>query len=247
MDRTRSTSPDRRRKAPKEFSFYKKQSTHDTSSAPRTTSGAVGSFSTKRDPLDRLDEKRRAAEAESRGNSNSSSSKYDRDSDMKFGRMAPRNARHPDDGEEPSRYSSEYKRDDRRDRDRRYGGGSGGGGRDYDRSYRDSRQRSPARTTDYTDGEPLRRVPTRDERTDDQRYPPGEYRGGGPLRRVETRDERSSASPINGDQKRAPPLPKTNSTPAVPVYGPMIEIIANDRLGRKGELEKRPLLVMVPC
>lgn len=182
----RSASPDRRR--PKELSFYKKSSSSSRGSGGGNAgAGAVGSFSSRRDPLDRLDDRRRAGAA-SAGVGGSAGGAGD-DVPGRYGGSR---------GEYSRPGPARSGRDDDRHRDRDRGGRSDRYDthpRQSDRpSYQTNRDRDREDTSapgEYKGGEPLRRVPTRDER--DQGSSASAYRGGDDLRRVETRNEPAPA------------------------------------------------------
>ncbi|GHJ89877.1 hypothetical protein NliqN6_6279 [Naganishia liquefaciens] len=188
MDRP---SPPRETRRPRELSFYKKTAREprrdrdDRASA--MTTGSTGSFSTRRDPLDRM-----SGAGRDRG-------------DTEREKSPPRRRRRETGDDELERRRGEYRggaplervptRDDRRDRGEPW---DRDGARDRDRGV--DRNRSDGR--------------------------PG-YRGGDDLRRVETRNEPRP-------EKRAPPPPPPQS------FAPMIEVIANDRLGRKVRVKCSP-------
>lgn len=154
-------------------------------SAPASSS--TGSFATRRDPLDRMPERRNR---------------------------------------------------DKEDVPSRYGGQRGSSSRGGDYEQRDA-DRSRGHGRDGRDNEDLRDGRDRQDRKE-RREETSRYNGGESLHRVQTRNEhptsvRSGNKPAVAE---AVPVP----VPAAPLaYTTMIEIIANDRLGRKVRVKCSPL------
>ncbi|KAJ9118103.1 hypothetical protein QFC22_004002 [Naganishia vaughanmartiniae] len=234
MDSRRS--PDRDRaptKRPKELSFYKRDADRDRASSGRphaaSTTAATGSFSTRRDPLDRIPAgKRRASSPPPSGLSHRDRYAGDRDRDSRESRD-----RYPAEGRDRSPDRQQRRRHNR-DRDV------------AQMTASDDERELERRRREYKGGAPLQRVETRvEERRSGGGGEDGRvaYRGGDELRRVPTRDERmrnfevQRRPTVSSDRTRTtparPPAPAPAPT-AAPSYTAMIEIIANDRLGRKG-------------
>jgi hypothetical protein len=186
MDSRRS--PDRDRaptKRPKELSFYKRDADrgpsgrtldrdHTSSGRPHasSTTAATGSFSTRRDPLDRIPAgKRRASSPPPSGHSRGDRDRYAGDRDSRDTR------RDRDWDRERDRSPDRQRR--RMDRDRDVA----------QMTASDDERVLERRRREYKGGAPLQRVETRVE---DRRGADGKiaYLGGEELRRVPTRDER---------------------------------------------------------
>ncbi|TYJ59039.1 ubiquitin-like protein 5 [Cryptococcus floricola] len=207
--RSRSRSPQPRKRAPKELSFYKK------SSAP------VGSFSSRRDPLDEPSSKERA-EARERG-----------EVPKRFGGSREQGVRNTmgnvgasvgsfkRGGDPLDRYSVKGKREDRRD----YGRDS----RDSREHRRDDRDRDHRRDRDRRDRDDRDRDRDRDRRDRDRGS--DKKRDDGPSLPAPT----APAVGSNGGPPQRPPA----AAPSMASLR-LIEVIANDRMGRKVRVKCLP-------
>jgi hypothetical protein len=161
MDRP---SPPRDNRRPRELSFYKKSARdprRERDERPSATSGSTGSFSTRRDPLDRMGGAGRERDRD-----------RERNGDRERERSPPR--RRGTDEEELERRRREYRggaplervptRDERRDR---------GEPREREREHEDERGNGRA---GYRGGDELRRVETRNEPKAAKQYVPRLFR-----------------------------------------------------------------------
>ncbi|WVQ82093.1 ubiquitin-like protein 5 [Cryptococcus sp. DSM 104549] len=225
--RSRSRSPPRHPKKPRELSFYKK-------SAP--SGNSLGSFSNRRDPLDEPSAKERAERRErgevparfggtreqgvrnTMGNASGAVAagvgSFKRGGDP-LDRMGVRGER------------DEYRSDDRRDGYRRDDRDRRDRGRDDD--YRRDRDR---RDRDRGDGE---RRGHRDRERDERRRPDAGVRAPPSGPRASPLGPASSSTAV---PPQRPPAPATSAPSMGSVR--LIEVIANDRMGRKVRVKCLP-------
>ncbi|WWC70169.1 ubiquitin-like protein 5 [Kwoniella pini CBS 10737] len=205
--RSRSRSPPpRHQKKPKELSFYKKSSS--------SSSSALGSFANRRDPLDDEPTAKERAERRERG-----------EIPQRFGGTREQGVRNTMGNVNSSNnmsLGSLGRKEDPLDRI-----GVKGQSRDnYNYKDRDYRDRDTDRVEYRRDDD--RRDRDRDDRRDRDRNRP---RDGDREKRREERKERESLSGPSGGPPTRPPA----AAPSVPSIASMrfIEVIANDRMGRK--------------
>ncbi|WVW84110.1 ubiquitin-like protein 5 [Kwoniella bestiolae CBS 10118] len=199
-NRSRSRSPPRHPKKPRELSFYKKP-THP-----------IGSFSSRRDPLDEEPTARERAERRERG-----------EVPQRFGGTREQGVRNTMGNVSSTSLGSLGRKEDPLDRM----GVRGDSRRDRDdyRSSRDDRDR------DYRSSRDDRDRRDRDRYRDDERRHRDKDRDD---RRERDGDRRRDKAPPSGPSGGPPARPPA-AAPSAPSAASMrfIEVIANDRMGRK--------------